>query len=100
MGEFYAGGLGGYEKKPKQKKIGPQAERDRLMNLVERVESHTDGIQAVYDEARAIGYDVAGLRKIIKVRKQIKKARKQKLRAMNDFYTDMRGMLPDGEKVK
>jgi len=76
--------------------------RDQLRTIIERVErleeekkAIADDIKDVYAEAKANGFDVKTLRKVISLRK-VEAAERQEQEAMLDLYLAALGMLPDG----
>ncbi len=75
--------------------------RDQLRTIVERIErleeekkAIADDIKDVYAEAKANGYDVKTLRKVVGLRK-VETTERQEQEAMLDLYMSALGMLPD-----
>lgn len=71
---------------------------DRLRLLIERIERLNEekqgiqeDIQAVYGEAKAVGYDTKILRQVIKLRK-MRKDERQEMEAVLDVYMSALGM--------
>ncbi|MEM6440461.1 MAG: DUF2312 domain-containing protein [Pseudomonadota bacterium] len=73
---------------------------DQLRSIVERIERLEDEkkevagqIKEVYDEAKANGFDVKTLRKVVSLRKKKPEERSEE-EAMLDLYLNALGMLP------
>ncbi len=77
--------------------------RDQLRSIVERIERLEEEKQAiagdirdVYAEAKANGFDVKTLRKVVRLRKQDSTQREEE-EAMLSLYLHSLGMVPDFE---
>lgn len=77
--------------------------RDQLRAFVERIErleeekkSIADDIKDVYGEAKAMGYDVKVMRKVVAIRKQDQNERLEQ-EAILDTYLHALGMAGDAE---
>jgi uncharacterized protein (UPF0335 family) len=75
-----------------------EATDDRLRLLIERVErleeekkGVSDDIKDVYAEAKAVGYDVKIMRKMVKLRKQTRDARMEE-EALTETYKAALGL--------
>lgn len=80
---------------------GGAVARDQLRGLVERIERLeeekkviADDIKDVYGEAKANGYDVKVLRKVVAIRKQDQNERLEQ-EAVLDTYLHALGMAPE-----
>lgn len=78
-----------------------QSARDQLRSFIERIERLTeekqtiaDDIRDVYGEAKAMGFDVKILRKVIAIRKQDSDERAEE-EAVLGLYLSALGMQPD-----
>lgn len=76
---------------------------DQLRTIVERVErleeekkAIADDIKEVYGEAKANGFDVKTLRKVVSLRK-VEAADRQEQEAMLDLYMGALGMIPSSQ---
>ncbi len=74
--------------------------REQLRTIIERIErleeekkAIADDIRDVYAEAKANGFDVKTLRKVVSMRK-LEAAERQEQEAMLDLYMSALGMLP------
>lgn len=83
---------------------GGAVARDQLRSIVERIERLeeekkviADDIKDVYGEAKANGYDVKVLRKVIAIRKQDQNERLEQ-EAVLDTYLHALGMAPEPEE--
>tara|TARA_Y100000815_G_scaffold169233_2_gene153588 strand:+ start:7758 stop:8015 length:258 start_codon:yes stop_codon:yes gene_type:complete len=77
--------------------------RDQLRSFIERIErleeekkSIADDIKDVYGEAKAMGYDVKVMRKVVAIRKQDQNERLEQ-EAILDTYLHALGMAGDAE---
>ena len=80
----------------------PSEPNDRLRLLIERVErleeekkGISDDIKDVYKEAKATGYDVKAMRKVLAIRKMKPDDRKE-LSALVEVYCDALGIETQG----
>ncbi|QKV18752.1 DUF2312 domain-containing protein [Oricola thermophila] len=78
--------------------------RDRLRAFIERIErleeekaSIADDIKEVYGEARANGFDVKAMRKIVALRK-VDPVERMEMEAVLDLYMNELGMKPGSEE--
>lgn len=76
---------------------------DQLREFIERIErleeekkTISDDIKEVYGEAKAMGFDVKVLRKVISIRK-LDTNERMELDALTDTYLAALGMLPQEE---
>lgn len=77
--------------------------REQLRSIIERIEKLEEekaaiagDIKDVFAEAKANGYDVKTLRKVVRLRKQDSEAREEE-EAMLALYLHALGMAPDFE---
>ncbi|MBL8575030.1 MAG: DUF2312 domain-containing protein [Hyphomicrobiaceae bacterium] len=66
---------------------------ERIERLEGEKKTIADDIKDVYGEAKANGYDVKVLRKVISLRKQ-DKAKREEMEAILELYLDALGMTP------
>lgn len=71
---------------------------ERIERLEEEKKSIADDIKDVYGEAKAMGYDVKTLRKVISIRKLDHNDRMEQ-EAVLDTYLAALGMLPDADAL-
>jgi uncharacterized protein (UPF0335 family) len=78
--------------------------RDQLRAFIERIErldeekkTIADDIKDVYGEAKAMGFDVKVLRKVISIRK-LDTNERMELDALTDTYLAALGMLPQDDE--
>lgn len=64
---------------------------ERIERLIEEKQAIADDIKDVYAEAKANGFDVKTLRKVVRLRK-LEAAERQEQAAMLDLYTSALGM--------
>lgn len=72
---------------------------ERIERLEEEKKSIADDIKDVYGEAKAMGYDVKTLRKVISIRKLDHNDRMEQ-EAVLDTYLAALGMLPDADTTQ